>query len=351
MTNKSVLVFGDYSGYGKSLVKGFRMIGYHSDVLSFGGDGFKKIEGDLNFFSNNRLYKLINFIKLIPKILSYKNILIMNPVFLDFRFLGPLIIFLAKIKKTRLILLACGDDVEFIKQGIKGNLVNWPYCDCELPSKKHFQSNRQLIIHKMIAKYCDFIIPAMYDYRQAWALSQYKSKVTETIPLACDGKLCDINEIENKKLTIMHGINREDFKGTKVIKEALNRIEKEYKSSVVIVYPEKLSLKDYLKLLGKVDISIDQTKSNSYGMNAIYCMLNGHVVLAPASNLFINDLSLSFCPIISIDNDAEDIYFKLKLLIENKNELIELKRKTQKYAVDIHSPEVIAKKISKYLKF
>ncbi len=42
MKNKSVLIYGEYSGYGKSLADGFKQLGYKSEVFSFSGDGFKK---------------------------------------------------------------------------------------------------------------------------------------------------------------------------------------------------------------------------------------------------------------------------------------------------------------------
>ncbi|NDO96290.1 hypothetical protein GW614_06680, partial [Proteus sp. G4441] len=138
-------------------------------------------------------------------------------------------------------------------------------------------------------------------------------------------------------------------KGTNIIKSALNEIEKIYPNDVEIIYPEHLPLTEYLQIMSRVDIAIDQTKSNSYGMNAIYSMFSGHVVLAPANHLFLNDITLQNSPIIKINNTKESIINALTVLIENKEKIDDIKKESQNYAKNIHSPMMIAKQIEKYL--
>ncbi|MEY0220235.1 hypothetical protein AB7W63_14650 [Providencia rettgeri] len=350
MKKKSVLVYGEYSGYGKSLVKGFRELGYSAEVLSFSGDGFKKINSGITLKGNNKISKLINIIRLIPSILKYKNILITNPDFFSFRFLGPIILLLLKITNKNIILLCCGDDVEFIKQGLNGNLENWPYSDIPLPNKKYFSRKRDVFINYLVAFSAKKIVPVMYDYKKAWSLSKFAYKLTETIPLACDGEVINIKNNVKEKIVIMHGINREDFKGSNIIKKALSEIEKKYKHNVEIILPKHLPLYKYLEIMNSVDISIDQTKGNSYGMNAIYSMLSGHVVLAPANNYFKNDLQITECPIVSINNSKESIVNALNELIRKKENLFELKTYSQNFAINLHSCKSVAKKFDKYLK-
>lgn len=345
-----VLVYGEYSGYGKSLAKGFNELGYHAEVLSFGGDGFKKIKGDISFHDENKFIKLFKFIALIPRILSFDNIIVLNPSFFGLKYLGPIVILLAKIKGIRINLLACGDDVEFIKQGKLGNLGSWPYIDTQFPDVKYYTRLTELFVHKIVANVSYRVIPVMYDYQKAWSLSKYKNKVVSTIPLACDGMLINLKtKVFGEKIRIMHGINREDFKGTRKIILALNKIKSEYINDVEVLLPEKLPFEEYMKLLESVDISIDQTKGNSYGMNAIYGLLSGHVVLAPANDFFKKDLCISNCPIIPIINDENDIYVNLKWLIENREKLDEIKRHGQEYALMMHAPKIVAEKMSKYL--
>lgn len=345
-----ILVYGEYSGYGKSLAKGFNELGYHSEVLSFGGDGFKKIKGDISFHSENKFIKFLKFVMLIPRILSFNNIIVLNPSFFGLKYLGPIVILLAKMKGIRINLLACGDDVEFIKQGKLGSLGSWPYIDTPFPDVKYYTGFTDLFVHKIVASVSYRIIPVMYDYKKAWSLSKYKNKVVNTIPLACDGDILHLKaKVDGEKIIIMHGLNREGFKGTKKIKLALNQITKDFPNDIEVLFPDRLPFEEYMRLLKSVDIAIDQTKGNSYGMNAIYGLLSGHVVLAPANDFFKKDLCITKCPVISIINDENDIYQKVKWLIENKDNLDKIKRCGQDYAVMMHGPKIVAEKISKYL--
>lgn len=351
MKKKSVLIYGEFSGYGKSLVKGFRELGYNAEIFSFSGDGFKKISNGLTLDDGSKVRKLFSIIKLIPKILKYKNILIMNPAFFNIQLLGPLIFLLLKVTNKNVILLCCGDDVEFIKQGKSNNIPNWPYADIGLPQKNYYNRFIDIFTNYLVATFSNKLIPVMYDYHKAWSLSKFSSKLTKTIPLACDGEVKEIikKDYNKEKIVIMHGINREDFKGTKIVREALSEIKKIHGDKIEILMPEKLPLCEYLKLMDTVDISIDQTKSNSYGMNAIYSMLSGHVVLAPANKLFRKDLNLDNCPIISINNKVESIVSALDDLINHNDIIYGLKKETQNYAIRIHDCKIIASKIDEFL--
>ncbi|MDY3694517.1 MAG: hypothetical protein SO066_07605 [Proteus mirabilis] len=348
MKKKSILIYGEYSGYGKSLTKGFIELGHNAEIFSFQGDGFKNIQSGITLQGKNNKERKRNILKLIPKFLKFKNIIIVNTEFVNKKNNGFLVTLLLKLTGKRIILLACGDDTPFIKYGKSGLIPNWPYDDISLPNKKYLTRIKDYILTYYTASIVHKIIPCMYDYSISWKQTCFKYKITETIPLACDGKLQPIKKTEDK-IVIMHGINRIDFKGTKVIKSALSEIEKKYPNDVEIIYPEHLPLTEYLEIMKRVDIAIDQTKGNSYGMNAIYSMFSGHVVLAPANDLFLNDINLQDSPIVKINNTEESIVNSLSLLIEAKNELDDKKKASQDYAANIHSPIKIAEKIEHYL--
>ncbi|NHB96447.1 hypothetical protein [Photorhabdus stackebrandtii] len=347
-----ILIYGEYSGYGRSLAKGFNELGMNAFVFSFMGDGWKSIDGDIKLYEGNKLYKLLQLIKIIPNILSHNYIIIMNPSFFNFKYLGPLILFLIKMKSIKTLLLCAGDDVEFIKQGKKGSLKPWPYMDIPLSKSKNslFQRKRDKFINILVAKSVNKIVPVMYDYAEAWRLSDFSEKVVDTIPLSCDGDYKNEIKKTGDKIVIMHGINREEFKGTKVIKKALERIKNEFNDLVEIIYPERLPLSEYLILMDNVDIAIDQTKSNSYGMNAIYSMLKGHIVMAPSTKNCMEEFNLKSSPIIPIIHDSEDIYIKVKELVMNKDKLDNLKIQTRNYALALHHPRIIAEKFMELFK-
>lgn len=339
---KKVLIYGEYSGFGKSLASGFNKIGIEASVFSIHGDSWKKIKTDITLGECNAVIKLITLITLIPRFLSYDTIVIMNPRFFSIKMLGPIMLGLFKLFKKKIILLCCGDDYQYIKYW-EGKNELWPYYKESYPRGKYCKTISDKLSFYLCGKSSDIIIPTMFDYSIAWRNSIFKNKVSKTIPLACDG---DINKKIKlvDKIVISHGINREGFKGSDMITAALKKIKDE-NENIEIIYPTRLSFDSYIKLLDTIDISIDQCKCHGYGMNAIYSMLAGCVTLAPASNEFLNDLGINESPIKQIKYDDSDIYNVLNDLILDKKRLLEQKYKTQKYAIKIHSPEVVASQI------
>ncbi|EJG0336505.1 hypothetical protein C4D10_RS22460, partial [Vibrio parahaemolyticus] len=313
-----ILVFGEYSGYGAALRDGFNELGIESQVFSL-GDGFKSIDGDFKLDGRSAFTKLASFLRLLPRFLEYDLIIVMNPEFFYFKRLGFLTLPLFKLFKKEMILLACGDDVPFIKYGKENLIPSWPYQDCDMPSKKHRGKLSEKLATYLVAAASRKIVPAMRDYAIGWEKTRFKHKLTKVIPLACDDpyKNIDLSEYRNSgKLKILHGINRPEFKGTKKILNAMYKVAEEYPSKVELVIPDKMNKKDYLRALLYSDIIIDQTKSMTYGMNAIYGLYANKVVLAPATSESMEHISKLDSPFISIENDEENIYSELVSLIQ-----------------------------------
>ncbi|HIF9507232.1 TPA: hypothetical protein ACX6SZ_003674 [Photobacterium damselae] len=337
-----ILIYGEFSGFGKSLAHGFEQLGWHSSVFSPNGDSFKKIDSSFTLKSKNVIGKVIELIMLIPTLGKYEKILIMNPSFFSiFKGIGilPLIYFI--LKKKEMYLICCGDDVEYIKSGKEGIVKKYIYTGVKYPSKNYFKRPLDIFVSKLCAKYSKLIIPVMYDYEVAWKESVYSNKVTKVIPLAClVSPKPAIKPIDYKKIQILHGINRPSVKGTDVILKVLKRIENEY-DNVKVHTPERLTQQEYLSLFSEIDISIDQCKCHGYGMNAIYSMMHGHIVLAPADNCFNESLNIKNNPIVSISSDENMIYSQIKNLLECIS-LEKLKEETQEFGYYMHSPSKVA---------
>lgn len=342
---KKILIYGEYSGLGKSISSGLNKIGYQCDVFSFTGDGFKKIDSKLKISGTNSISKFFSFIKMIPEIMSYDIIFIMNPLFLRLKLLGPILLLLFKVKGIKLFLFAAGDDVEYIKCGKAGLLGEWPYCDISLPSENYFSTILDKIVHYLTCKSVCGIIPFAPDYKISWEHSKYSNKVGPIIPFPCDGIVC--NRVPKiGKLKISHGINRVDFKGTVIVKEALNRIVNKYPNLVEISYPDKMVFSDYIKYLKTIDICIDQTKGNGYGMNALYALFSGCIVFAPTRESFNKIMKFDSCPIVPIENNVDSIYQQVeRVIFFHEDYLNKISTLSQEHAVKYHSPEVVARKI------
>ncbi|MGI2148269.1 hypothetical protein ACRN97_06580 [Shewanella baltica] len=339
-----ILIYGEFSGYGNSLASGFKELGHTVKVFSPTGDGWKNIQSDYTLKGLSRLKRIRALLKLIPTFLGFDKVFILNPSFFSFGLLGPVFLFLFFLKKIDVSLLCCGDDVEYIRAGESGQINKYIYSDHCYPKEKYFKSVEERFVNWLCASVVKRIIPTMYDYELAWLNSQFQGKVTKVVPLACSGKVVKQPKKTNyDEIIIMHGINRPNVKGSEYIIDAINRINGEFEN-VKVFYPEKMPLTEYLSLFDRVDISVDQCKCHSYGMNAIYSMLHGHVVLAPADYNHENSFNITNTPIVSISADSKSIYDSLKQLINSKD-LDDLKLKTVTYAVKYHTPKTVCKEL------
>ncbi len=341
-----MLIYGEYSGYGKSLAAGFRELGHEAAVFSPNGDGWKNIESDFGLSSGNKFKKLKELLRLIPVFLKFDIVYIMNPTFFNIKLLGPVVLLLFKLKKIKLYLLCCGDDVEYIRAGEVGVVEKFTFSGVDYPKSKYFKTLEDRVINYLCALSADKIIPTMYDYEVAWKNSRFVHKVQDVIPLACYiNSVPKIKKTDITSIKIMHGINRRDIKGTEIILLALNKIKKEF-DNVIVFTPEKLSQIEYLKLFSEIDISIDQCKCHSYGMNAIYAMFSGHIVLAPADKNHCKSFKIKDTPIVSISSDQDEIYEKIKkILLSSAEDIDNLKEKTQKYALQQHQCSIVCSKL------
>ena len=86
----------------------------------------------------------------------------------------------------------------------------------------------------------------------------------------------DASEIEYKenkvgsKVFFYHGLLCPKDKGGPYIKEGMEILRDKYPNDVEICVPDTLTLKEYLEVLSKNNVMVDQCKENCWGMNACY---------------------------------------------------------------------------------
>lgn len=358
-----ILIIGEYSGFAKNLKNGLEQLG-HEAMVFHEGDGWKKINlGDnsfsfpltnfiftgINIRGSWRVKKIYYYFRFKKKISEYKKyfdgVLIINPHFirkkgeLAPRFSLNDLKYIIK-NNAKVFLSACGDDYVYVKFKPK-----FRYRDLNKTLEKYFLAKKRVYHFEQLLQNIDGVIPVMCDY--AIPYRDYASKkninVLETIPLPiCSKQLEYCNEIRNK-IVIFHGINRES-KGTEIIIEALNYIKEKYSDKVEVIIDGHLPLEDYLKLIKRVNIVIDQTYSYAYGMNALYSMALGKTVLSgnePESSI---EFGVEEIPVINILPVVDDIIEKLEILIRNPNKIIETGKKASDFVETVHEAKIIAGK-------
>lgn len=358
-----ILIVGEFSGFSKNLKIGLSKLGCKVQIINF-RDGFKQICGDdddinlkpaknLSIFNkeirgSNLLFRLFcnyRIKKTLRKAIGEKKfdiIFILNTFFLYeksiFPRLGVDLGFLDSILKKggNYFLSGCGDDPAYFMfhQDFRYSL----YSDNGIP-KALLPSKKDVLLFDKILARSKSVIPIDYSY--SYCLKQYiyhkgiNADIRPSIPLPYDVLSEDYHYIENNKIVITHGINRYDVKGSKYILEAMERIEAMYSDIVEICILEKLPYVEYVKIMCKTNILIDQARSYGAGMNAGIALAMGKIVLGGAESESIVDLSLNDSPIINIMPDTEDIFLKIeKLILLKKEERILLSEKSRIFAVN-----------------
>lgn len=345
-----ILLLGEFSGVHKYLTQGLRELGHEVLFISF-GDGFKKIEGDINFFySDNKITKQFQKINIFSQLLQickdFEVVQILSP-FIIMSHLKPLEYLFNYIKKhnNKVSLYLCATDPIYWHIGTR--LLNYsPVKDNIIIDYKNkipkVYNNNFYEFYIELAKKMDFLIPSMYEY--ALGYKELNFNLTEPIPLPINVSTQEYNFPNVDKLQILHGILREGFKGTKYIQDAINKLNQKYNN---FDYTEIgfLPLNEYLDIIKRTNIIIDQTSSYSYGMNAIISLAQGKIVLSGSEKVAMDFLGIENSPIINITPDSMNIFEQIEILL-NKNfeELQNLSLKSLEYVKKYHDHKIIAQK-------
>ena len=151
------------------------------------------------------------------------------------------------------------------------------------------------------------------------------------------------NNIVKDKIFFFHGINREDFKGTPFIREAMTRLQNKYPSDVEILLDGHMPFDKYMDIITKANVVIDQCCGYGYGINACISMAQGRVVMAPAREETLQEFGINNCPIIHVKPDVDYIYNQMAGILERKNKITEIGYESRLYVESMHNYIEVAK--------
>ena len=348
-----ILLLGEFSGVHKNLKEGLQKLGYDVVVAS-SGDGFKQINSDIDLSVNgNILTKKIKRLKqrfdLIQMVKEYDLVQLINPfIFYSAKIPNKLnkLFFKKLIENSKKIyMLAAGDDSYFWRYGRKrlnyGPFDDFLKYDYGGKSTFYMESDRAFEINKYVADNVNGIIPVMYEYEISY---KGHKNLLNTIPLPINiDKIKYEENIVSKKLVVFHGLNRYGFKGTRHVEEAFAILSKKYPNELELIIDGKMPLEKYLKVMQKTNIVIDQTNSYSLGMNGLYAMAMGKVVLGGAEPESLKSLGVNKSPVINIKPNAQSIVEEIEKLLNNKKDIPKIGYESRKFVEDVHGYVKVAK--------
>ncbi len=344
-----ILLYGEFSGVHTNLRNGHLKNGHNVELWSE-GDGHKKINGDVslgNNFKNKYIRNLLRFFEqwlLLFKIRKYDVVQLISLEMLTMPdFLKVLYLKILKKQNRAIILNRCGLDT-YGSCVILGKLEYSPVLN-EIKEEKYETFCKEMSLKKLryaikLSKLFTGIIVNTYEYHLPYV--NFKNYLGH-IPLPMTIEDSPKPNIVSDSIIILYGILRKERKGHRFINAALDIIKNKYKEKVEIIQVEKLSLYEYDLLLNKCNILIDQACSYSIGMNALYALSKGKVVLG-GNEKEAEIFEGAIIPVINILPSIQDIVQKLSDLIDCPLKITEIGELSRKYSIEFHQEAVVANK-------
>ncbi len=346
-----IILIGEHSGLHNQLKDGLIELGHEVYLISR-GDGFKKFHADVSLDSNLKglLGKIDSiFIKPLLLIKYLKNndiVQLISPFYFNSKYF-PYKLYVKYLlsKSKKFYLLGAGDDSYYWKHA-RSFLRYGPFDDIvkyDLNGRAHpYDNSEAYSFNKYLLNSSNGIIPVIFDYEIGY-LNQKKKLITIPIPINLS-KITYTENIIHEKICIFHGLNRYGFKGTKYVEEAFDYLKNKYPSDLELIIEGQLPINDYLSLMSRANIIIDQTSSFSLGMNGLYAMAMGKVVLGGAEPEALDVLGIKDSPVINILPSSQSIIEAVEKLIFNREKIKALGYESRKYVEKYHDHIEIAKK-------
>lgn len=358
----NILIVGEFSAFAKHLKNGFKKLGHWVTIVHT-GDTFKKIESDEedvlytpknviikghHFPGSDRLLApLTNRIiqRDINRRINGKHIdlvFVVNHGFLTncFFFPGIRLSLIEELVSdgAKLIMAACGNDPA----------LQYSYPDlCKMTGLRKQPKDARFTY---LLKNSNAIIPTAFCYYDA--VRRYCEHYCHDISCLCHAIPLpvtvdddyEITSCNDRKIVIFHGVTRPQVKGTPYIKEAMERIQRDFPNKVECRCEGGMPYKDYVELFKRIDILIDQTYFNGWGVNAIIGAMKGKCVLTSCGPENSANMNLPCIPFVKIEADTDQIYQTLKNLIQNPDLIEKIKFSSREFAVKYCESSIIAQK-------
>ena len=344
-----VLLLGEYGGLHNSLKAGLERLGVKAAVAT-DGDAWKSFPSDINFVSPfsptspaGRVFKNVKPFFLLNQFHEYDLVQLINPLILTPRF-GINNMFVDRVidRAKKIFLVGAGDDAYYY-EAIKKFQYS-PFPDYKALDNKGatlpFETQSLIDLnHRIVAK-ASGILPVAYDY---WAGYAECPRVHPVIPMPIDvEKYVYMPNIVASKMVFYHGINRGGFKGSKYIIEAFDIMRKTHGDEAEFIVADRIPITEYVKVLARTNVVVDQSLSYSYGMNALISMAMGKVVMSGAEAEILPIYGVPRHPVVNIRPDVGQICDQIRALLQQRVEFQSLGQASRAFVEQVHSHVVVA---------
>ncbi len=345
-----ILLIGEFSGLHLNLKAGLQALGHEVTIAAY-MDGFKKIPIDITLggLYKGFMGKLEKFVKPLYYLNSLKGFDIVQLVnanyFWDKFHYQRLIVNRLINNNGKSFLLAAGCDSFFWKYG-RERLKYGPFNDSLLYDYKSstvkYDRESWLQWNCELVDKVDGVIPIMYEYQQAY---RHCRNIKPCIALPVDVNNIPYHDnIVKDKLVVFHGLNRYGYKGTRFVEEAFKLLKSRYPDRLELIIKGGMPLSEYLALMSRSNVVIDQLWSHSNGMNGVYALAMGKVVLGGAEPESLQLLGVETSPVINLTPDTASIVTALENLLGKLDQFPDFGLRARMFAEKVHGHITVAEK-------
>lgn len=354
-----VLLVGEYSKIHNNLKYGLESLGVEVDTANF-GDYFKKFGSDIKLHKikkDSRYDFLRNMYSnyLYKKFVQYDVVQFINEAELGIvdgfhRNLAGKLVHDAKLS----VLLIAGCNVQYA--GLARQRLKITPCDgCLKYDRKSmhgcpYRDNRQIVeASYVVQKNVDVMIPMSYEYYVCSKEGKFAEKMAEPIPMPIivDKPPVISEKTGNEKLIILHPLNREGFKGTREARKAFRILKQKYSGIADFIIDGKMPYDEYMKLVAKADIIVDQRNGYSFGMGSLDAMYQGKVLVTGNYRSEIDDPYFNYlrtAPAFEWGITVDDIVKNISEIIESRDDFAKIGQRGTEFVREYFDSKKVAKR-------
>lgn len=328
-----ILLIGEASFLHNTLKKGLVERGHRVLTMS-DGNGWHDAPRDIDLRRDGRWGKLgglrvvWQLLRHLPQLCGNDVVQIHNYQFVPLMYRwNTLLLRFLKLTNRRVVKGCFGDDSQIFRRQAQGVPA---YSDTywsgqQQNADQHRYRIAEVIEHgaeaswRKTTRMADALVACLYEYWLDYNEPPYAAKL-HYIPLPmeceemvrwCDGEMvkCVGNDAPSHPLTILIGLQpkRDFMKGAMKIAAFVEEVARRHPGKVQIKYVEGVPYDEYMHLLAKADVLVDQLYSYTPSMNSLAAMARGTVVIGGGEEEyyeFIGEDTLR--PIINVRPDVPD---------------------------------------------
>lgn len=361
-----ILFIGDYSNLHTTLAHELRKMGHQADVLS-DGCGHMNLKADFflkrqNGWTGGFRY-LFDIFNLLPKLKDYDVVQLINTNFLKLRPQKIKYFFDILKKQNRSVFLTlAGNDYYYCKACLDAKIFRFSefkigneFTAAHLNNPNHLYgwlSYQNKIWAEYLTKQIDGAMAVLPEYEMPLK-DKLGDKLTFTNLPVDFSLLPDPSSFSDDKVNILVGMRSgyEDMKGVKTLLKIALELQNEMPDKIKLNAVKDLSLQDFLSVMSKSDIVLDQLYAYSPAMTALYAMALGKTVGTGAQPEYYNAIgNPAEKPLFSLSPTDNDIKTRLEKLILNREEILKRGEESRKIALTHNDSSIVASKFLNHWK-